>query len=54
VGKYNNDAIFAKRITQQIAKCYVEFELFKKNPFYRKLLKKGVPIFPIDAKKVPF
>jgi hypothetical protein len=26
----------------------------KNNKFYEGLLKKGVPVFPIDSKKVPF
>lgn len=52
--KFHNDKVFTKRLFQQSIKCFVKFELFKNNKFYEGLLKKGVPVFPIDSKKVPF
>jgi hypothetical protein len=35
-------------------KCFIRWEKFKNNKFYERLLNNGVPVFPIDAKKVPF
>jgi hypothetical protein len=54
VHKFNSDKIFSKKIFQQSVKCFVKWEKYKNNKFYERLLKNGVPVFPIDAKKVPF
>lgn len=53
IKKFNNEPLFAVRVNQQQIKCFVKFELFKRSKFYRNLLRKGVPVFPIDSKKVP-
>lgn len=50
----NNDNIFQRKVNQQQIKCLIKFELFKAKKFYEGLLKKGVAVFPIDSKKVPF
>ena len=49
----NNDKIFSLKVFQQQIKILVKFELMKNNKFYEGLLKKGIPVFPIDSKKVP-
>lgn len=54
VDKMNNDKKFSIRVFQQQIKCFIKFELFKSKKYYSGLLKKGVPVFPIDSKKVPF
>ena len=50
----NNDKVFSTKVFQQKIKCFVRFELMRNNKFYEGLLKKGVPVFPIDSKKVPY
>jgi len=54
IKKMNNDKIFSTKVYHQQIKCFVRFELMKNNKFYEGLLKKGVPVFPIDSKKVPY
>ena len=54
ISKMNNDKVFSLKVFQQQIKCFVKFELMKNNKFYEGLLKKGIPVFPIDSKKVPF
>lgn len=52
--KFNNDRVFTKQLLGQTIKCFVKFQLFKNNKYLQKLLRKGVPVFPIDTKKIPF
>ena len=54
IHKFNNDKMFSKKLFQQESKCFVKWETYKNNKFYEKILKKGIPVFPIDIKKVPF
>lgn len=52
--RLRNNKKFAKELHGNKTKCFVDFLLFKQKKAFAELGIKGVVVFPIDTKKVPY
>ena len=52
--KIKTEKTFKKSIMKRYVRLFCEFVIFKNSKFLKRMLRDNYPVFPLDAKKIPY